>query len=155
MSSFREKNRPQTSAHRKRFGIVVSRFNREITDRLLSGARKVLKKAGAGSVDVVSVSGAFEIPYALQVLAGSRKYDALIALGCVIRGETPHFEYISEGVTSGVMKVMLDEKIPIAFGVLTTNNLREAMSRAGGKVGNKGEAAAFVAIEMAMLKRKG
>jgi 6,7-dimethyl-8-ribityllumazine synthase len=103
-------------------------------------------------VDVCSVPGAFEIPFALSRLARGHKYAALITLGAVIKGETPHFEYISQSVAGGIMEVMLKERIPIAFGVLTTNNKRQALARSGGKRGNKGEEAALVAIEMAQLK---
>ncbi|MBI2082568.1 MAG: 6,7-dimethyl-8-ribityllumazine synthase [Deltaproteobacteria bacterium] len=154
MVAFRDKKRPPLSAKGLRFGIVLSRYNSLVTDELLAGARKTLSKYGAKEVDLLTVPGAFEIPYALRGLARKKKYSALIALGCVIRGETPHFEYISEGMTSGVMSVILEEEIPIAFGVLTTDNLRQALERAGGKVGNKGEEAALVAIEMASLKKK-
>ncbi|MBI2982450.1 MAG: 6,7-dimethyl-8-ribityllumazine synthase [Deltaproteobacteria bacterium] len=152
MSSFKDKKRPVLSAKGMRFGIALSRYNSPVTTRLLSGAQKVLSKFGAKGVDLLIVPGAFEIPYTLKKLAFRKKYDALIALGCVIRGETPHFDFLCEGVTSGTMKVMLDEKIPIAFGLLTTNNLKQALARTGGKAGHKGEEAALVAIEMAQLK---
>ncbi|MBI2066512.1 MAG: 6,7-dimethyl-8-ribityllumazine synthase [Deltaproteobacteria bacterium] len=129
-----------------RFGIVVSRFNEKVTTRLLSGAKRGLKKAKR--LDVVWVPGAFEIPYALMRMARQKKYDALIALGAVIRGGTPHFDYVAGETARGVMQVMLQEKIPVAFGVLTTNNLKQALDRSGGRLGNKGIEAAEVAIEM-------
>lgn len=142
------------SARGLRFGIVVSRFNSSITGKLLAGALKTLKKQGANGTRVLSVPGAFEIPMALQRLAKGRrpKFDALIALGAVIRGETPHFEYVASSATQGVMEVSLRERIPVAFGILTTNTMRQALDRAGGRRGNKGQEAALVAIEMA---RKG
>ncbi len=136
-----------------RFGIVVSRFNPEVTEKLLSGALAALKKKGIRKIDLVKVPGAFEIPFMLRKLARTRRYSALIALGAVIRGETPHFHYISEAVSHGLMKVMIEEGIPIAFGILTTHNERQALARAGGRQGNKGKEAALTAIEMARLKR--
>ena len=156
MGSFKDKNRPVVSAKDLRFGIVVSRFNSQVTESLLGGARRVLEEAGAASIVVSSVPGAFEIPLALQTMAQSKKYDALVALGAVIRGETPHFDFVCTEAARGIMNVMLQEKIPIGFGLLTTNNEREALDRAGGPCGNKGEEAALVAIEMVReVKRNG
>ena len=136
-----------------RIGIVVSRFNYGITGRLLAGAGKTLREKGVvtGGIRTVWVPGAFEIPLALQALAGTKRFDALIALGAVIRGDTPHFDYVAKGATDGVLRVSLDCGIPIAFGVLTTDNIRQAMDRAGGKHGNKGSESALVAIEMAQV----
>lgn len=139
-----------------RFGIVVSRFNAGITEKLLEGAERTFREKGvaAGGVKTVWVPGAFEIPMALRHLAKGRKFHALVALGAVIRGETPHFEYVCEGTTTGVMRVALDCGIPIAFGVLTTDNVEQALERVGGKHGHKGQESALVAIEMARLMRE-
>lgn len=141
------------SAQGLRFGIVVSRFNSSITEKLLTGALKTLKEQGARLPTVVWVPGAFEIPLALQKLARQRRYHALISLGAVVRGETPHFDYICKEAARGVMKVMLREELPIAFGILTTNSVKQALERAGGRRGNKGSEAALTAIEMARLNK--
>ena len=135
-----------------KIGIVAGRFNASITQKLLKGAEKTLLQKGVlkKNIHIEWVPGAFEIPLTLQKLARTKKFDALTALGAVIRGDTPHFDYVCKGVASGTMRVMLDEKIPIAFGVLTTDTLRQALDRAGGRQGNKGSEAALVAIEMAM-----
>ncbi len=137
------------------FGVVVSRFNEFITRRLLDGALDCLRrhKVGEKSYDVISCPGAFEIPLVAQTLARSKRYDALICLGCVIRGETPHFEYVAHAVTTGISRVTLDYNIPIAFGVLTTETFEQAVERSGGKAGNKGWDAALTAIEMADLRK--
>lgn len=132
-----------------RIGIVVGRFNEEITHQLLEGAVTTLKKKGVKDIHTVWVPGAFEIPLMLQNLARTEKFDSLIALGAVIRGETPHFDYVCQESSRGVMDVSLKEGIPIAFGVLTTDNLEQAVDRVGGRHGNKGSEAALVAIEMA------
>ncbi len=140
-----------------RFAIVVSRFNNFIGERLLNAAMDTLDRAGANvkkSVQVVSVPGAFEIPQAAARLARSRKFDAIITLGCVIRGETPHFEYVCAACAKGIEEASIQSRIPIAFGVLTCNNLEEAIQRAGGKAGNKGQDAALAAVEMALLMKK-
>lgn len=134
-----------------RIGIVASRFNGGITGKLLHGAERTLRSRRVSRIETVWVPGAFEIPLALQALAVTKRFDALIALGAVIRGETPHFDYVAKGATEGVLRVSLDCGIPIAFGVLTTDNIRQAMDRAGGKHGNKGSESALVAIEMAQL----
>jgi 6,7-dimethyl-8-ribityllumazine synthase len=138
-----------------KIGIVAGRFNYDITAKLLEGAEKTLRDKGAASV-AVWVPGAFEIPLLLQKMAKSRKFDGLIALGAVVRGETPHFDYVAGEAARGVMRVSLDEKIPIAFGVLTTNNLAQALDRVGGRHGHKGEEAALTVIEMiGLLQEKG
>jgi 6,7-dimethyl-8-ribityllumazine synthase len=138
-----------------KFGIIVSRFNSSVTERLLEGALEALKTHGGEerNIDVVRVPGAFEIPLLTKKLAASGKYDALICLGAVIRGDTPHFEYIAEAVTRGIAAVVLEHRLPISFGVLTTNNVEQAMERAGAKSENKGFEAALTAIEMAGLNR--
>ena len=133
-----------------KFGIVVSRFNDFINKRLLDGALDALSRHGADdeNISIVKVPGSFEIPLMAQKLAGSGKYDAVICLGTVIRGATPHFEYISAEVTKGIAKVTLDSGIPVSFGILTTDNIEQAIERAGSKSGNKGWDAAMSAIEM-------
>ena len=140
-----------------KIGIVVSRFNKDITEKLLEGAEKALKDCGVRSTDVkiVWVPGAFEIPILLQTFSRRKRFDALIALGAVIRGETPHFDYVCDGVASGTMRVALDAGIPIAFGVLTTDTMQQALDRVGGRHGHKGEEAAMVAVEMARLVKSG
>ena len=133
-----------------KFGIVVSRFNDFINKRLLDGALDALSRHGAEdeNISIVKVPGSFEIPLMAQKLADSGKYDAVICLGAVIRGATPHFEYISAEVTKGIAKVTLDSGIPVSFGILTTDNIEQAIERAGTKSGNKGWDAALSAIEM-------
>ena len=133
-----------------KFGIVVSRFNDFINKRLLDGALDALSRHGADdeNISIVKVPGSFEIPLMAQKLVGSGKYDAVICLGAVIRGATPHFEYISAEVTKGIAKVTLDSGIPVSFGILTTDNIEQAIERAGSKSGNKGWDAAMSAIEM-------
>jgi 6,7-dimethyl-8-ribityllumazine synthase len=144
------------SASPYKFGIVVSRFNDFITRRLLDAALDCLRRHGASedSIDVVYCPGAFEIPQVAQTLSSRGAYDAIICLGCVIRGETPHFEYIANAVTVGVNRVALEAKLPVIFGVLTTDSLEQAIDRAGAKSGNKGWDAAQTAIEMADLRAK-
>jgi 6,7-dimethyl-8-ribityllumazine synthase len=139
-----------------KFGIVVSRFNDFICEHLLSGALDVLIRNGAegGDIEVFKVPGAFEIPQAARKVALSKKFDAVICLGAVIRGSTPHFEYIAAEVSKGVATVGLEGEIPVTFGVLTTDNLEQAIERAGTKAGNKGWDAALSAIEMANLYRE-
>ncbi|TFE02991.1 6,7-dimethyl-8-ribityllumazine synthase [Jeotgalibacillus salarius] len=136
--------------------IVVSRFNEFITGKLLSGAEDALKRHGVeeSDVSVAWVPGVFEIPVVTQRLAKSGKYDAVITLGTVIRGATPHFEYVSSEVSKGVAKVALDEGMPVIFGVLTTDTIEQAIERAGTKAGNKGWEAATAAIEMASLFKR-
>jgi len=139
-----------------RFGIVLGRFNGFIGERLLDGALDTLARHGAeaGQMDVVRVPGAFEIPLALQRLAASKKYDALIALGAVIRGSTPHFDYVAGECAKGLAQVMMQNDIPVSFGVLTVDTIEQAIERAGTKAGNKGVDAALTAIEMVNLLKK-
>lgn len=143
------------SAQGLRVGIVVARFNHPISARLLRGATETLEERGADpdQIHVAWVPGAFEIPLAARKLAESKRYDALITLGSVIRGGTPHFDYVCIGVTDGVREVMRDTGCPVAFGVLTTDNIDQALSRAGGDRGNNGSDAALAAIELANLLR--
>jgi 6,7-dimethyl-8-ribityllumazine synthase len=139
-----------------RFGIIVSRFNDFICDRLLGGALDALKRNGAdeGVIDVFKVPGAFEIPLLTKKLASSGRYDAVICVGAVIRGATPHFDYVASEVSKGIANVSLETGVPVAFGVLTTDTLEQAIERAGSKAGNKGWDAAMAAIEMANLIRQ-
>ena len=136
-----------------RFGIIVGRFNSFISERLLEGALDALTRHGAADkgIDVARVPGAFEIPLAAQKMAASGKYDAIICLGAVIRGSTPHFDYVSAEVSKGVAHVSLATGVPVAFGVLTTDTIEQAVERAGTKAGNKGFDAAMTAIETANL----
>ncbi|MCE5244662.1 MAG: 6,7-dimethyl-8-ribityllumazine synthase [Syntrophobacteraceae bacterium] len=139
-----------------RFGIVVSRFNDFIGERLLGGALDALTRSGASEdkIDVYKVPGAFEIPLMAKKLASSGNYHAVICLGAVIRGATPHFDYVANEVSKGIAHVSLDSGVPIAFGVLTTDTIEQAIERAGTKAGNKGWDAAVAAIEMANLIRQ-
>lgn len=136
-----------------RFGIVVSRFNEFITSKLLEGCMDSLKRHDADekTIDIVWVPGSFEIPYAANKLASSKKYDAVICLGAVIKGDTPHYEYIAAEVTKGIASIGLKSGIPVIYGILTTETLEQAIERAGTKAGNKGASAANTAIEMANL----
>jgi len=138
-----------------RLAIVVSRFNDFVTDRLLAGAKAALLAAGAAAdaVDTVSVPGAYEIPQAARTAAATGAYDAVVCLGCLIRGETPHFEYISEAVAHGIMAASADTDVPMSFGVLTTNSAEQALERAAPGSANKGWEAAAAAVEMATLRR--
>lgn len=138
-----------------RIGIIVSRFNQFITDKLLDGALDGLKSHGGEDerITVARVPGAFEISLMAEKMAGSGEYDALVCLGAVIRGETPHFEYVSDAVTSGILAAMRQYQIPIGFGVLTTNDSQQAMERSGTKDANKGYEAALTAVEMANVIR--
>lgn len=137
----------------KRFGIVVSRFNEFITSKLLGGALDTLRRHGADMdlVDIAWTPGAFEIPLVARRLAESGNYHAVIALGCVIRGATPHFDYVAGEAAKGVGQVALQTGVPVIFGVLTTDTIEQAIERAGTKAGNKGADAATAAIEMASL----
>ena len=141
------------NAEGKKFGIVVSRFNDFITDRLTGGAVDALVRSGAADTDVevVKVPGAFEIPLVAKKMAERGIYDAIICLGAVIRGATPHFDYVSAEVSKGIAQVSLDASIPIIFGIVTTDTLEQAIERAGTKAGNKGWSAAVSAVEMANL----
>jgi len=146
----------QLRAEGLRFCVVVSRVNNFITERLLEGAVDVLTRNGAQreDIDVVRVPGAFEIPAVARRLVETGNYDALICLGAVIRGATPHFAYISAEVTKGVAQLSMDSRVPVSFGVLTTDTIEQAIERAGTKAGNKGWDAALSAIEMANLYRQ-
>jgi 6,7-dimethyl-8-ribityllumazine synthase len=139
-----------------RFGIVVSRFNSFITERLLAAASDALERAGAASkdVDVVRVPGSFELPLAAKKLAATGRYDALIAIGCIIRGETSHYDYVCSETARGLQLAQMDTGVPVIFCVLTCDNLEQAIDRAGLKGGNKGFEAGLGAIEMAQLSRK-
>ena len=139
-----------------RFGIVVSRFNSFITERLLAAAVDALERAGAAGedVDVVRVPGAFELPLAAKKLAATGRYDALIAIGCVLRGETTHYDYVCSETARGLQLAQMDSGLPIIFCVLTCDTLEQAIDRAGLKGGNKGFEAGLAAIEMAQLSRK-
>jgi 6,7-dimethyl-8-ribityllumazine synthase len=139
-----------------RFGIAVSRFNSFITDRLLSAAIDALDRSGAqtGDVDVVRVPGAFELPLSTKKMAQTGHYDALIAIGCVLRGETSHYDYICAETSRGLQLAQMDTGVPIVFCVLTCDTLEQAIDRAGLKSGNKGFEAGLGAIEMAQLSRK-
>jgi 6,7-dimethyl-8-ribityllumazine synthase len=146
----------QLSAVGLRFAIVVSRFNSFITERLLAGALDALTRTGADAdaIDVIKVPGSWEVPLVAGEVAKQRRHDALICLSCVIRGETPHFDYVAGQAAKGIAQVAADTGVPVAFGVLTTNTLEQAIDRAGAKGGNKGFDAAMTAIEMANLLRK-
>ena len=137
-----------------RFGIVASRFNDFIVDRLLKAALETLAGAGADAedLDVVRVPGAFEIPLALKLLADGDRYDGLLAIGCVIRGETPHFDYVAGEASRGVTDVSLEHRIPVGFGILTVDTIEQARARSGPESGNKGAEAALAVIEMANLR---
>ena len=143
----------QLSAEGLKFGIIVSRFNDFISSRLVEGAMDALLRHGATEeqVSVIKVPGAFEIPLTAKKLAGSGRYDAVICLGAVIRGSTPHFDYVAAEVSKGIASVALESRIPVTFGVLTTDNLEQAIERAGSKSGNKGYDVAMAAIEMVNL----
>ncbi len=136
-----------------RFGIVVGRFNSFVVESLLDGALDTLKRHGASEkdIEIVRVPGAFEIPLACKQMASGKKYDAIIALGAVIRGGTPHFEFVAGECGKGLAQVMLEYGIPVAFGVLTVDTIEQAIERAGTKAGNKGVEATLSAIEMVNL----
>ncbi len=139
-----------------KFAVLCARFNSFITDRLLAGALDALKRSGAadGDISIVKVPGAWELPLAAKAVAAGKKHDAIIALGAVIRGDTPHFDHVAGQAASGLAAVQIESGIPIAFGVLTTLTVEQAIDRAGGKSGNKGYDAAITAIEMADLMRR-
>jgi 6,7-dimethyl-8-ribityllumazine synthase len=138
-----------------RIGIVVARFNDFISERLLNGALDTLRRHGVDdeAVDIAWVPGCFEIPLLAKRMAASGRYDALICLGAVIRGSTPHFDYVAGSAASGVARVGMETGVPASFGILTTDNIDQAIERAGTKAGNKGSDAALTAIEMATLLR--
>ncbi|KAB7671199.1 6,7-dimethyl-8-ribityllumazine synthase [Bacillus sp. B1-b2] len=139
-----------------KIGIVVARFNEFITNRLLDGAEDALKRHGVNESDIsiLWVPGVYEIPLAAKKLASTNKFDAIITLGAVIRGATPHFDFVSNEVAKGVANVSLDKETPVIFGVITTENIEQAIERAGTKAGNKGWEAAVNAIEMGNLYRE-
>jgi 6,7-dimethyl-8-ribityllumazine synthase len=139
-----------------RFGIVVSRFNKFVTSRLLSSAMETLTKAGAGEeeIEVVRVPGAFEIPLVARTMARSGRFDAVMCLGAVIRGDTPHFEYISAEASRGIAQAALDSDVPVVFGVLTTETVAQAIERADPQKYNRGAEAAKTAIEMANVMKQ-
>ncbi len=143
----------QLNAEGLRFGIAVSRFNSFISDRLVEGALDALLRHGAkkDQVEIVRAPGAFELPLVASKMVSSQRYDAVICLGAVIRGSTPHFDYVSAEVSKGIAAVGLDSGLPVIFGVLTTDNIEQAIERAGTKSGNKGFEAAVAAIEMVNL----
>ncbi len=144
------------NARNARFGIVVARFNSLITERLYAAALNTLTRHGVdeGHMDAVWVPGAFELPLAVKRLAGTGRYNAIVALGCVIRGGTPHFDYVAGQCASGLSRVSLDMDIPVGFGVLTVDTIEQAIERAGTKAGNKGEDAALCALEMVNVLRQ-
>ena len=144
-----------TKPENAKIGIVVSRWNSAITDKMLNGALKVLKGNGVQDSDitVVKCPGSYELPLAVKMLLTNKKLDGVIALGVVIRGGTPHFEYVCEAVTNGILDVNLNSQIPVAFGVLTTDNVKQALERVGDE-GNKGGEAALAVLEMISLKQK-
>jgi 6,7-dimethyl-8-ribityllumazine synthase len=146
----------QLNSEGKKFAIVVSRFNEFITNKLISGAIDILKRHGTSeeNITIIWVPGAFEISAIAKKLVDSNKYDAIICLGCVIRGATPHFDYVSAEVSKGIATIGLSSKIPVTFGVLTTDSIEQAIERAGTKAGNKGSDAALTAIEMVDLYSK-
>jgi 6,7-dimethyl-8-ribityllumazine synthase len=148
--------RGELNAAGLRFGIVVSQFNSFITDRLLAGALDALERAGAGEkqIEIVRVPGSFEIPLAAKKLAATGRFDSLICIGCILRGETSHYDYVASETARGIQLAQLDSGVPMAFCVLTCDTLEQAINRAGLKSGNKGYESALGAIEMARLARK-
>ena len=156
MNELKNKIEGEMSAGGLRVAIVVSRFNSFVTDRLLEGAMDALLRSGAfaGDIDVVKIPGAWEFPITVQALAARNKYDAIVCVGAVIRGDTPHFDYVAGQSASGIASVALATGLPITNGILTTNTFEQAIDRAGGKAGNKGFDAAMTAIEMTNLLKK-
>ena len=146
----------ELTARDLRFAIVTTRFNEFVVEPLLRGALDALKRHGANEkqIEIVRVPGAFDMPVVVRKLAMSRRYEALIALGAVIRGQTPHFDYVAGECASGLARIALESGVPVGFGVLTTENMEQAVDRAGGKAGNKGADAALAALEMANLLRR-
>lgn len=153
LSSYDRNQMPDASG--MKFGIVVSEWNNEITYALRDGALDTLLKLGTlpDDISVIIVPGSFELTFGAKLLADTGSFDAVICLGCVIQGETKHFDYICQSVTQGITSLNLSTGIPVIFGVLTTNNIEQARDRAGGKHGNKGEEAAVTAIKMVALKK--
>jgi 6,7-dimethyl-8-ribityllumazine synthase len=153
MRHYEHSTNEDLSAEGLRFAIVASRYNRGVTDALLEGALSALRDAGAADedMDVVRVPGAFELPLAAQAIIEDGDYDAVVALGCIVRGDTPHFDFVAQGAMNGLMRVGLGAGVPIGFGVLTTENQRQAEERARPDETNKGREAALTALEMAIL----
>ena len=153
LSDYDSGNIPDVSGFR--FGIAVSEWNEPITSKLLDGAIRTLMKHGVreADIEVLHVPGSFELPFGARLLAEKEAMDAVICLGCVIKGETPHFDYVCQGVTQGITALNVHHEIPFIFGVLTTHTLQQAKDRAGGKHGNKGDEAAITAIKMAHAQR--
>ncbi len=146
----------ELTVNNARFGILVSRFNSFIVEHLVTGALDTLRRHGAedAAIEIVRIPGAFEMPIAAQRMAATKKYDAIIALGAVIRGGTPHFDYVAGECTKGLAMVSIQHDIPVTFGVLTVDTIEQAIERAGTKAGNKGSDAAITAIEMVNVLRK-
>lgn len=144
------------SAQGVRFGIVVSEWNREVTNALLEGACATLLKHGAKETDitVLTVPGSFELVYGASRMVNSGKFDAVIAIGCVIRGDTPHFDYICQGTTQGLAELNREAKVPVIYGLLTCNTMEQAEARCGGILGNKGDECAITAIKMVDYTRR-
>jgi 6,7-dimethyl-8-ribityllumazine synthase len=138
-----------------KFAVIVSRFNGFVTDHLLTGALDTFRRAGCqeGDIEIIRVPGSWEMPVAAAELARQKRHDAIVCLGCVVRGETPHFDYVAGEAAKGLAQVAAQHAVPVAFGVLTTDTMEQAVDRAGGKGGNKGADAAITAIEMANLLR--
>ncbi len=153
LSAYDPENVPDAS--KMRFGIIVSDWNRDVTWSLLNGAVNTLKKHGAKDKEIIvkHVPGSFELTLGAQLIAENDDLDAVICLGCVIQGETPHFTFICQGVAQGITQLNMEYNIPFIFGVLTTNTLQQAVDRSGGKHGNKGDEAAITAIKMAALQK--
>jgi 6,7-dimethyl-8-ribityllumazine synthase len=148
------RGRPDSPAGR--FAVVVSRFNDLITDKLAAGAEGCLVEHGVapGDIDRISVPGAWELPFAVAVAARTGFYAGIVAVGCVIRGETPHFDFVAGGAADGIGRTATETHVPVGFGVLTTDDTEQALARAGGKHGNKGWEAALAVLELADLKRR-
>jgi 6,7-dimethyl-8-ribityllumazine synthase len=146
----------ELNARDLRLLIVAARFNEIVVEPLVRGALDAFKRHGVAErqIDIVRVPGAFDIPVVVKKLAEAKRYDAIVTLGAVIRGQTPHFDYVAGQCAGGISRIALESGIPIAFGVLTTDTMEQAMDRAGGKAGNKGADCALVAIEMANLLRR-
>lgn len=140
----------------QKHAIVVSRFNELLTTRLLAGALDCLKRHGVADADIAVswVPGSFEVPYAAQKLAAAKKFDSVICLGALVRGDTPHFEYIAAETTKGIAQISLDTRVPVVYGIITADTLDQALERAGAKAGNKGWQAALSAIELVDLYRQ-
>lgn len=151
LSSYNKDEVP--SGEKCSIGIVISDWNDEITNNLLNGAVETLLEHATDEKDILieHVPGAYELPFGAKALIDRKKFDAIICLGCIIQGETRHFDFIADAVANGIMKVSLDEEIPVIFGVLTTNNIEQARERSGGRLGNKGVEAAITALKMAAL----